>query len=242
MPQSAQNENRHFACPDWSQPVFFGVRDVLPEFTALAVWPQLPFYNQVAQRRMLSRPDGEALTFVSQPKKPSRWRRRLAATSANDRYDQSVLGRGEIPTRLFSWHDFFNNVSWLMYPQAKGALVERLSASYTSRTPADVERAQFRSREGDRLAILDEGGILEATDGTRTQRMVFGHALQESVVFGRTDIRCMRVAVRVQPDDFASPAAIVNAADRALASLLRSGFFSGDPVLPDPVNLRDFLQ
>lgn len=253
MPESRLNENRQkmtatalnsgaeFFSLDWGLPVFFGVKELLPEFLALTTWPDLSFYNAIASRRLLARPDGVALTFIHQPKKPSRWRRRLAATSANDRYDQSVLGRGVIPTRMGSWHDLFNNISWLLFPEAKYALVERLGASYANRTPIDLERRQFRSREGDRLAILDEGGVIEASCGSRSQLMVFGHALHESFVLGREDIRCMKISVEVPVNAFDGSVPLIRAADDALAALLHSGLFSGEPLLPESVNLRDLL-
>lgn len=220
--------DKNFLCPDWNQPIFAGVAEVLPHLRLLSSWPELEFFNELATIRALTLPCGRALRFVLQPKKRSRWRRRAGAGEAvaPARYDQSVLERGEIPTRLRSWHDLFNNISWLLFPEAKTALVERLAGSYLTRTQEDIERAQFRSREGDRLAILDEGGVILVQVGDEQRTFVFGHALQESYVYGRLNIRCMSVMLTVPAESKASDGSLVAATDRALAAFLRDGGLS----------------
>jgi hypothetical protein len=225
-----------FVAPNWEHPVFFGISKAIPQLLSLVDWPDLEFFNQLARERCLELPDGRPLTFVHQSKKPSRWRRRKESKS---RYEESVLEQAVIPSRLASWHDFFNNISWLIFPRAKLALVERLAAANSNRTAYDVERAQFRSREGDRLAMLDEGGLIKLGQ-TPTRFLVFGHALQESFVAGKLDVWSLTL-----PLPFCileNSIDLLSKADCDLASLIQSGFFAVDAPGFESTCLKDIAE
>ena len=212
-----------FVAPDWEHPVFFGLSRELPQLLSLTAWPDLVFFNRLALERNLRLPDGRPISFVHQPKKPSRWRRRKEA-KVKTRYEDLVLEQAIIPSRMSSWHDFFNNISWLVFPQAKLALVERLAAANSNRTAYDIERAQFRSREGDRLAMLDEGGLLKFTDGS-ARFLIFGHALQESFVGEKLDVWSLTLPLPLTDSD---DGMLLKNADTYLADLIRSGFFAAE--------------
>jgi hypothetical protein len=226
-----------FVAPDWEHPVFFGLSREIPQLLTLTSWPDLDFFNRLAGERSLSLPDGRPICFAHQPKKPSRWRRRKEA-KVKTRYEELVLEQAIIPSRLASWHDFFNNISWLVFPQAKIALVERLAAANANRTAYDLERAQFRSREGDRLAMLDEGGLLQLSHG-ETRFLIFGHALQESFVGEKLDVWSLTLPLhlgdRVDVD-------LLKDADKYLAELIRSGFFASESAGFGSTCLREIAE
>lgn len=223
-----------FRCLDWDHPVFFACVDLLPELAGLSEWPDLAFFNQLGIKRNLLHPDGRPLTFVHQPKKPSRWRRR---TERKLRYEESVLEQAVIPMRQNSWHDFFNNLSWLMFPSAKIALVERLAYSSANRTAEDNARGFFRPREGDRLAMLDEGGVFQLGNGSATLHVIFGHALQESFVMNRLDV--FGLTVQIPGDLKHSRTSQVEHLDLTLSDLIRSGRFAPDAPAFSSSGLRD---
>lgn len=208
---------------DWDHPVFFGCSDYFPELADLTDWPGISFFNQLAERQRLMHPDGRRLKFIPQPKKPSRWRRR---TDRKLRYEESVLQQGVIPMRLNSWHDFFNNLSWLMFPSAKLALVERLAFSSANRSEEDNARGFFRPREGDRLVMLDEGGVFQTSCGSSPQLVIFGHALQESFVLGRLDV--WSLTVEVTEEGRTGRKDLIEHLDTTLAGLIYSGRFAAD--------------
>jgi hypothetical protein len=226
-----------FVAPDWEHPVFFGLSREIPELLTLTTWPGLEFFNQLASERHLSLPDGRPINFVHQPKKPSRWRRRKEA-KVKTRYEELVLEQAIIPSRMASWHDFFNNISWLVFPQAKLALVERLAAANDNRTAYDIERAQFRSREGDRLAMLDEGGLFKLTDGSG-RFLIFGHALQESFVGKKFDVWSLTLPLSWSDSDEKN---LLKSTDKYLADLIRSGFFAAESPGFTSTCLRDVAE
>ncbi len=223
-----------FVAPNWEHPVFFGLSREIPQLASLTTWPDLEFFNRLSADRGLKLQDGRPITFVHQTKKPSRWRRRKEAKM---RYEDSVLEQAIIPSRLASWHDFFNNISWLVFPNAKLALVERLAAANANRTAYDLERAQFRSREGDRLAMLDEGGLLKLTGTNRY--LIFGHALQESFIGKNLDVWSLTLPLSIECT--AEPE-LLKEADKHLAVLIRSGYFAGETPEFASICLRDIAE
>lgn len=108
-------------------------------------------------------------------------RRLKAGLDASD-IDASYLGRcanGIVPTRFGSLHDFLNALTWARFPKAKMAHCRRQVSYARAR---GIQTNRLRTPEQDRLAMIDEGGILELADG---QEICFGHGLLEDVVLGR---------------------------------------------------------
>jgi len=110
-------------------------------------------------------------------------------------YQMRIFLSGEAPTRPNNWHDFFNAMSWLFLPKVKAALNAR-------HFQCAEERLQFpwkvkggnRTREQDLLTLLDEGGLVVATENDflwqlicqrQWQRLFLEHAddLASQVVF-----------------------------------------------------------
>jgi hypothetical protein len=116
--------------------------------------------------------------FVRQEPRP---RRRRAARTAESMYDARIARDGVVPTRPGSWHDLANALVWAAFPRAKRALHERQHAIVTVAPPGVSSR---RTREGDCLALLDEGGVVVSSGAS----VVFGHAIFESIVLGRVPV------------------------------------------------------
>lgn len=119
--------------------------------------------------------------FVRQPPRPRARRRR--GKPPEPLYDARIVEEGVVPTRNGSWHDLLNALVWATFPRAKRALHTRQHAIIVPSAPA-------RTREGDALALLDEGGVLvldPAPDGLPP--IVFGHAIYESFVEGWLPVR-----------------------------------------------------
>lgn len=108
-------------------------------------------------------------------------RRLKAGLDASD-IDDSYLGRcvgGHVPTRRGNLHDFMNALTWARFPKAKMAHCRRQVAFAKAR---GRHTNRLRTAEQDRLAMIDEGGILQAKD---QPAICFGHGLLEDAVFGR---------------------------------------------------------
>jgi hypothetical protein len=118
-----------------------------------------------------------------------------AGLDASD-VDDSYIGhcvRGAVPTRPRNLHDLMNALTWAAYPRAKLALCRRQVEVARARGP---RTNRLRTKAQDRLAMLDEGGLLALPDG---DERVFGHGLLEDLVLGRSS-RGFPVGVPVDDD------------------------------------------
>ncbi|MFM7200571.1 MAG: DUF3025 domain-containing protein [Myxococcota bacterium] len=93
----------------------------------------------------------------------------------SEQYEAAVLRRAELPFRFSSWHDWFNLLSWQVWPRAKAALNLRQVIHYLiqleKRSPEQWKAAPGRTVERDlwmqTLAMLDEGGCIATTSFLR---------------------------------------------------------------------------
>lgn len=115
-------------------------------------------------------------------------------------YESTIAGTGQIPTRPDHWHDRFNALTWLRFPDAKRAVNAALVAEHARRA------GDNRNRRADALTMLDETGIVLITNvddlsstlrahswnnlfidhrdfwGTRIIPVVYGHGLLEQLL------------------------------------------------------------
>jgi len=84
-------------------------------------------------------------------------------------YELRIAETGEIETRAESWHDFFNALAWITYPQAKA----RINAQHAAMLKeGGDEEARKRSPERDALTLFDEGGVAVASTSPELMRLV----------------------------------------------------------------------
>lgn len=125
---------------------------------------------------------------------------RLPAGLDDSDVDGSYIGwcvAGRVPTRERNLHDLMNALTWARFPAAKLALCRRQVAVARARGP---HTNRLRTREQDRLAMLDEGGILVVAGGPDAGEITFGHGLLEDLVRGRAS-RGLRLPVDGAGDD-----------------------------------------
>ncbi len=195
-----------------------------PELARFGRFPTIDELNGEARRLELRTADGRQLAFVTSPKRSRRSRRKDPEALP---YEIRVAARGEVETRDDSWHDYFNVLTWTVFPQLKAAL--------NARQIEAREVGVVRSREQDRLAIFDEGGVLRHAGGGEAEHFVVGHALYESLVQGKRGIRALVLDVEL-PAETASLPLIkrLDLAQRAGAARIASGCFAANGVVwPD---------
>jgi len=161
--------------------------------------------------------------FVASPPRPPRPRgraaRRRVEVDPTALYDARIVDEGAVPTRARSWHDLLNALVWATYPRAKAALHARQHRIVQARlAPGMTRLPSARTREGDTIAMLDEGGLLVARD----RPLLFGHALAEGLLLDPAHLVGRTVAVDAPADDLA-------AVDAAFAALLRDDARFADP-------------
>jgi hypothetical protein len=104
-------------------------------------------------------------------------------------YDAAIVTERVVLTRPRSWHDLLNALMWARFPRAKAQLHARQHRVVTTHRPA---RGDARGREGDALAMLDEGGVLLTDAGP----LLFGHGIAEGLVLGSPHLVARTLTVR----------------------------------------------
>ncbi len=125
-----------------------------------------------------------------------------------------------IPCRPQNLHDVFNALSWAAFPLAKWAVTTRIAALQQRALAAHGELPRARDREHDRLALLDEGGLLTLRYREGPLRVVVGHAIWQHAAQGVGDVRAAHLELPApqggpRPDH---PAAVRAAVDLAWAA------------------------
>jgi hypothetical protein len=107
-------------------------------------------------------------------------------------YETQIANTGEIPTRE-NWHDLFNALAWLNFPQIK-ATINKLHAQYLeARGPAE---ARSRSIARDVLTMFDESGIIVASRDASLLQLIRDFQWKTLFVTRRDDVlRDMRFSL-----------------------------------------------
>jgi hypothetical protein len=113
--------------------------------------PTLDELNALARERGVVSGSGAAIRFVAVSD---------AAGAARCGYERYVHDRGEVPTRDGSWHDLFNALAWLAFPQAKAVLnAQHVRAAIVA---GAMKEGGQRGTARDVLTLFDEQGLLVA--------------------------------------------------------------------------------
>lgn len=218
-------------------PVLGSVRPYAERLAAFEEWPSVDALDAALRDRLAV---GSAVRLELQHKKKPR--RRRAPLDRDSLYVVRITEHGRIPTRERSWHDLTNALVWAAFPKSKRALTARQLAILDARVPRSATALpNARSREEDALAMVDEGGILLATSDDDAAAVsaalrrgqpaalrsaapyVFGHALMEHAIAGRTDVRGYAVVLAVEEPG--SPRSV----DAALARWIERGDELSEP-------------
>lgn len=140
---------------DWQQarqrfstPLFDSVRDPLAQVQEDETWPGIARLNDCAGGIRNLR--GQPIRFVAND---------AAADATAAHYETRIAESGEIATRE-NWHDFFNAMAWLSFPEAKSAISEMHARLLSARGDEELRE---RSTPRDVLTLFDEGGIIVAS-------------------------------------------------------------------------------
>lgn len=219
------------ASPSWpiaraEDPRFSAVSDLL------ARWPAGPLPSVAALQAALGELlAAHQLTLVEAPPVPKRRKKAAGVTTFDPRsiYEIRIAETGEISTRPDNLHDVCNALSWAAFPRAKWALTRRIAELQRARMGADGSQPGTRTREHDRLALLDEGGLIELVGDGGSQGegrgVLVGHALWQHAALGHPGVRAAVVRLPAPSSlDWAgaSCAEVRAAVDEAWLHLVRS--------------------
>ncbi len=209
----------------FSSPLYFPLRQWLAELPAC--------------------PDAGAIAALAEsyPRFANGRRLRFAPPQADGlAYECRIWERGEVETRPDNWHDWFNALVWLSFPQTKVAI----SARHVQAMQPD---GALRGHERDALTHFDECGVLvlscnpllldllrafewkalfvtHRTEVIRDMRfVVFGHATYEALLQPFRGLTAKALLMDVERDWLQCPpdADWIVAVDRLLAAKIAAG-------------------
>jgi hypothetical protein len=227
---------------DGEHPMFEPLRPLLAEFRRFADWPGLDAYQRLLDARAepLRTLNGARLKVVAQEGRPDHF---------EQHYAPRIYLNGEIQTRTGNWHDFFQLLSWFLFPRSK-AVINSIHVPFArARIDGGGERGR-RTAVENMLSLFDEGGaVLLSSDASLLQLVrdfkwkelfwqrrddvakrfdcvVFGHAMYEKGLKPYLGMTANTILVEVADDYFNLPLSErLNFIDAQLADVFERGDF-----------------
>jgi Protein of unknown function (DUF3025) len=216
-------------CDAWeparfAQPRFTRIADLIERIVRERDWPSIEALNECFAVELAS----VGVRLVESAKTKSA----IGADGAIDPstlYEVRIIDRGEVPTRPRNAHDLLNAVVWAAFPRSKLALTRRLAAVQRARAAGRRRLPATRTREHDRLALIDEGGVLCVSGASM---WIFGHAIYEHAYAGELGVRGAAIDLEVPTIDGLGACAAREAIDRCFAVVDPMTVVRGGPGIP----------
>lgn len=134
-------------------PIFAPLRYLADKFTIYKNgWPKLEDYQNILAElpEPILTQSGQTLKIVQQDGKPGHF---------HDHYAPRIYLSGEIQTRTENWHDFFQYLTWFMFPKTKAVI----NATHVPAAQLRIEKNTDlgkRSPIENMLSLFDEGGAV----------------------------------------------------------------------------------
>lgn len=140
-------------------PILQQLSSLTRHFENYATWPTINEYEILFKQYDLQ------ITPVAQS---------FNISSFDEQYEPRVYLKGELQTRTHNWHDFFNALIWLSFPETKKAL-NKLHYSQASIR----EKGSNRSLLENRITQFDECGAIIISKSQEMLEMVKEHRWKE---------------------------------------------------------------
>ena len=135
-----------------SSPMYAPLRHLVDHFSGFEQWPGLFDYQQTlnAWPETIKTLAGNPLKIVAQDGKPGCF---------EEHYAPRIFKTGELQTRTENWHDFFQYLTWFMFPQTK-AEINAIHLPYAQQRIEVTQQQGRRSPMENMLSLFDEGGAI----------------------------------------------------------------------------------
>lgn len=144
-------------------PLYEPISEIAEHFAEFTAWPTLDDYQHLLEARdepirLLS---GKPLRIVAQDGKPH---------SFADHYAPRIYLSGEIQTRTENWHDFFQYLTWFIFPRSKA----EINALHLPRARQRLDNGESGRRTPleNMLSLFDEGGAVIAASDPSLLRLI----------------------------------------------------------------------
>lgn len=228
-------------------PLFEPLRAAARPFTCFGEgWPDLADYQQVldAQAQPILTQTGQRLKVVPQDLRPQCY---------EEFYSPRLHSRGELQTRHQNWHDLFQLLTWLVFPQTKAQInalhiphVEtRMKPGADSGRRAPLENLLSLFDEGGAVVVASDASLLELIRGfewkslfwqrraelaDKLQCITFGHGLYEKALRPYVGMTANTILLEVDDGFLTWPLAQrLQTLDARLAGLFAAGLDYREP-------------
>ncbi len=146
-----------------TSPMYKPLRHLAAYFEAFEAWPGLSDYQRALDGwpNEIQTLGGVSLKVVEQAGKPDEFMQH---------YAPRIYMTGEIQTRRDNWHDFFQYLTWFMFPRTK-AVINSIHLPYAkARLETGGDAIGRRSPIENMLSLFDEGGaVIVSSDASLLQ-------------------------------------------------------------------------
>lgn len=161
---------------NWAEmPAFAHLKPWISQLSS-ASWPDLAALNTLAEQRNVTNALGLPTRFVTQ-----------TSRCGQHDYEIGIYRSGQVPSREENWHDFFNAMTWLAFPETKAAL----NAVHHAALP----RASNRSPASDAATLFDESGLVLVGEDALLVELLTARRWQEALVQQRAEWRHLKAYV-----------------------------------------------
>lgn len=237
----------------WKTQIYFNPVSVLAhELAPYSHWPTLKEYQTILESAgtAIKNANGQLLNVVEQGPK---------AKSFEENYAPRIYLTGEMQTRTENWHDFFQVLTWRLFPKTKSIINQRQYLSSSTRVESN-NRYAGRTNCENMLSLFDEcGAVLLYTDTllaqfakdyewkqllwdhryritNRFSCFVFGHALFEKLFNPYIGMTANCIFIRCDSNFFSLPLSDqINFIDSELSQRL-----SDEVAYQNPADLSPF--
>lgn len=228
------------------------LRHLAKHFAKFSRWPELQDYQALLDARPepILTHAGIPLRVVDQDGKPG---------SFEEHYAPRIYKTGELQTRRENWHDFFQLLTWCMFPQTK-ALINAFHLPYVQKRIETKQELGRRTPIENMLSLFDEGGVVVVSSDASLLQLVrefgwkklfwqhraalkhklacitFGHAMYEKGLAPYIGMTANAVLIETDTSFFEQQStAQLQWLDKQLAAIFRAG-----DVLTKPRDLQPF--
>lgn len=235
-------------------PLYAFLRPISSYFSKFDQWPALSDYQQFLDDLPvpITNLQGVPIRCVEQDFSPQNF---------HDHYAPRIFTRGELQTRRENWHDFFQLLTWALFPHTKARInalhyplaQKRFSQPNARHTRTPLENTLSQFDETGALIVSDNEHLLDLVRQFKWQELfesrrneletglrcfVFGHGLLEKALDPFIGMTAKSILLPVETGFFRlSPEQQLEHTDRSLAMLFDSAQRPASPKMLHPFPL-----
>lgn len=158
-----------------TSPIIHQLSGLTRHFSEYSSWPTLNDYHNIFKLKQVD------ITPVAQS---------IVIENFEDQYEPRVYLKKELQTRTENWHDFFNALIWLRFPNTK-----KMLNSIHFNTASSREIGTNRSTLENRITQFDECGAVIITSNTKLLELIRNHQWKKLFIEHRdsfsSEIECV---------------------------------------------------